>query len=153
MSETTGVPTDERGELTITREFDAPRELVFAAMLDPDQLTNFWGPVGTSAPLDRIKVDARPGGIFDVVMVNDDNGEEYPSSGVYVEIVDNELISWIEPDVGMTTTSTYADIGNGRTRVVIHQTNAPEMYRSADAVAGFQSSLDRFAAHLANLVA
>ena len=146
-------PVDEdRGEVLITREFDAPRELVFAAMLDPEQLTHFWGPVGVSTPLEKIRIDPRPGGIFETVMVNDANGEEYPSSGVYVEIVEPELISWNEPTIDMTTRSTFTDIGDGRSLVVIHQTNVPAMYRSPEAQAGFNSSLDRFAAHLATLV-
>ncbi len=37
-------------ELQFTRVFDAPRELVFNCMIDPDHLTHFWGPAGTSAP-------------------------------------------------------------------------------------------------------
>ena len=43
------------------------------------------------------------------------------------------------------------DLGDGRTEVVIHQTNVPEEYRSAEAQAGMQTSLDKFAAYLATL--
>jgi uncharacterized protein YndB with AHSA1/START domain len=38
------------GELTYTRIFDAPRELVFRCMIEPEHLTHFWGPAGVSAP-------------------------------------------------------------------------------------------------------
>lgn len=150
---TTSPDLGERGELTIVRDFDAPRELVFKAMIDPEQLTKFWGPVGMSTPLDRIKVDARPGGIFETVMVNDADGTEFPNRGVYLDVVEPELLSWREEGLDMVSTSTFTDIGNGRTRVVIHQTNVPETYRSAEAQAGFNSSLDRMAAHLATLQA
>ena len=37
-------------ELHVNRTFDAPRELVFRCMIDPDHLTHFWGPTGVRAP-------------------------------------------------------------------------------------------------------
>jgi uncharacterized protein YndB with AHSA1/START domain len=145
--------TRNAGELTIRRTYDAPRELIFECMTKPEHLTHFWGPTGTSAPIDRIKVDLRPGGVFETVMVNDATGEEYPSRGMYTEIDPPNKLVWTEPDVegGMTTSTTFVDLGNGRTEVVIHQTNVPEMYRSPEAQAGFNSSLDRFAAYVASL--
>ena len=144
--------TQAVGELTITRIFDAPRELVFRCMIEPEHLTHFWGPVGVSTPIENITVDPRPGGAFETIMVNDADGAEYPSRGVFVEIVAPERLVWSEPDSGMTTTSTFVELDNGRTEVRIHQTNVPEMYRSPEAQAGFQSSLDRFAAYLATIV-
>jgi uncharacterized protein YndB with AHSA1/START domain len=142
------VATDE---LLITRIFDAPRELVFRCMIDPQHLTHFWGPIGTSTPLDDITVDARPGGVFETVMVNDSDGSRYPMRAVYVEIVEPEKLVWSDPTSGMTTTSTFADIGGSRTEVHIHQTHVPAPYLSADAQAGFSSSLDRFATYLLEL--
>jgi uncharacterized protein YndB with AHSA1/START domain len=141
------------GELTYTYVVDAPRELVFRCMITPEHLTHFWGPVGVSTPIESIKVDPRPGGVFETIMVNDDDGAEYPSRGVYVEVVEPERLVWTEPDVegGMTTTSTFTDLGDGRTEVFVHQTNVPEMYRSPEAQAGMQSSFDRFVAYLATL--
>jgi uncharacterized protein YndB with AHSA1/START domain len=141
------------GEVTITRIFDAPRELVFRCMIEPEHLTHFWGPTGVSTPVDRIVIEPHPGGRFETVMVNDENGEEYPTRGVFVEVVEPERIVWTEPDVegGMTNSSTFRDLGDGRTEVVIHQTNVPEEYRSPEARAGFESSLDKFNAYLGSL--
>ena len=141
------------GEVTYTRIYDAPRELVFECMISPEHLTHFWGPVGVSTPIGNIKVDPRPGGVFETTMVNDADGAEYESKGVFVEIVEPERIVWTEPDVegGMTTTSTFVDLGDGRTEVVVHQTNVPEMYRSPEAQAGMQSSFDKFAAYVSSL--
>lgn len=139
------------GELTITRVFDAPRELVFRCMIEPEHLTHFWGPVGVSTPIENITVDPRPGGVFETIMVNDADGSEYPSHGVFVEVVAPERLVWSEANSGMTTTSTFVQLDNGRTEVRIHQTNVPEMYRSPEAQAGFNSSLDRFAAYLATI--
>ena len=141
------------GELTIVRTYNAPRELVFECMITPEHLTHFWGPVGVSTPLETIKIDPRPGGVFDTVMVNDSDGEEYPNHGIYVEVDKPNKLSWTEPDVegGMLSSLTFVDLGDGRTEVTIHQTNVPELYMSAEAQAGMQSSLDRFAAYVSSL--
>jgi len=144
--------TQTLGELHITRVFDAPRELVFRCMIEPEHLTHFWGPTGVSTPIANIKVDARPGGVFETIMVNDSDGAEYPSRGVYVEVDAPERLVWRELDGEMTTSATFIQLDNGRTEVRIHQTNVPEMYRSAEAQAGFKTSLDRFAAYLATIV-
>ena len=138
------------GELTFTRIYEAPRELVFRCMITPEHLTHFWGPIGVSTPIENIKIDPRPGGVFETIMVNDANGDEYPFRSIFVEVREPEKIVWTEPDVegGMTTSITFKDLGLGRTEVVTHQTNVPEMYRSPEAQAGMQSSFDRFAAYL-----
>jgi len=139
------------GELTYTRVFDAPREIVFRCMLEPEHLTHFWGPAGVSTPLETIKVDARPGGVFETVMVNDSDGARYPTRAVYVEIAEPERIVWTEPGSGVTTTSIFRDLGGERTELQIRQANAPEGYRSPEARAGFSTSLDRLAAYLEKL--
>ena len=139
------------GELTVTRVFDAPRDLVFRCMIEPEHLTHFWGPVGVSTPIENITIDPRPGGTFDTIMVNDSDGAEYPSHGVFVEVVAPERLVWREPDVGMITSATFVQLDNGRTEVRIHQTNVPEQFRTPEARAGFNSSLDRFAAYLATI--
>jgi uncharacterized protein YndB with AHSA1/START domain len=137
--------------LVYTRVFDAPRELVFRCMIEPEHLTHFWGPVGTSAPLDSITVDARPGGAFETVMVNDADGSQYPTRAVFLEVVEPERLVWNELHSGMTTTSTFRDLGDSRTEVRIHQANVPEAFRSPQAQAGFGSSMDRFASYLQSL--
>ncbi len=141
----------EPGELTFTRVFDAPRELVFACMVEPEHLTHFWGPTGVSTPLESILVDARPGGGFETVMVNDADGSQYPMRAVYDEVVEPERLVWTDLGNGMKTTSTFSDLGDARTEVRIHQTKVPEAFLSPEAQAGFLSSLDRFAAYLDKL--
>jgi uncharacterized protein YndB with AHSA1/START domain len=143
----------EVGELTYVRTWNAPRELVFACMTTPEHLTHFWGPTGVSTPLDTITVDLRPGGVFETIMVNDSDGAEYPSRGVYVEIDPPGKLVWSEPDVegGMTTSITFKDLGDGRCETTTHQTNVPEMFRSPEVQAGMLSSFDRMDAYLATL--
>ena len=137
--------------LHFTRVFDAPRQLVFDCMVEPEHLTHFWGPTGVSAPLDQITVDARPGGAFTTVMVNDADGNTYPTSARYLEVRAPERLSWVEDHSGMTVTATFTDLGDDRTQVDIEQTNVPAQMMDPGAQAGFLTSLDRFAAHLAQL--
>jgi uncharacterized protein YndB with AHSA1/START domain len=122
-------------------------------MIDPKHLTHFWGPSGVHTPIENIIVDPRPGGVFQTIMVNDADGTEYPSKGVFVEVVEPERLVWTEDDINMTTTSTFTDLGGSRTEVRIHQTNVPDAFRGPEAQAGFKSSLDRCAAYLADVLA
>ncbi|MEP7035558.1 MAG: SRPBCC domain-containing protein [Dermatophilaceae bacterium] len=147
-----GDASSQDTEVVFTRVFDAPRELVFRCLLEPEHLTHFWGPLGVTTPLEQIIVDARPGGAFETVMVNDSDGSQYPTRAVYLEIVEPERLVWTDPGNGMTTTSTFVDLGDSRTEIQIRQTNVPEAFRSPEAQAGFSTSLDRFAAYLATRV-
>jgi uncharacterized protein YndB with AHSA1/START domain len=142
------------GELIITRIYEAPRELVWTCMTSPEHLTHFWGPPGMSAPIEDIVIELHEGGRFETVMVNDATGDRYPTTGVYVEIDAPSRLVWAEKGFaeGMTNTSTFTDLGNGRTEVVIHQRHVPAVFRSAEAQQGFNASLDRFAAYLETLV-
>lgn len=143
----------ETGELTYRRVHRAPPELLFDCMTTPEHLTHFWGPAGTTTPVENIVIDLRPGGAFETTMVSDADGGTYTMRAVYTEVGRPYRLGWIEPGVegGMRTTITFTDLGDGRTEVITHQTNVPEAYRSAEARAGFATSLDRFDAYLAGL--
>ena len=138
------------GELSFTRVFDAPRELVFRCLIEPEHLTHFWGPAGVSTPLAHITVDPRPGGVFETVMVNDADGSQYPTRAVYVEVTEPERLVWTETHSGITVTATLTDLG-GRTEIRIHQASVPAAFRTPQAQAGFLTSLDRFAGYLGRL--
>ncbi|TDT81813.1 uncharacterized protein YndB with AHSA1/START domain [Arthrobacter sp. AG258] len=135
--------------LRFTRIFEAPRQLVFSCMVEPEHLTHFWGPAGVTTPLDTITVDARVGGAFTTVMVNNRDGSTYPTSARYVEVTPPERLSWIEDHSGMTVTITFTELGSRRTQVDIEQTNVPEPMLDPAAQAGFLTSLDRFETYLA----
>ena len=138
----------QTSELLITRVFHAPRELVFRCVTEPEHLTRFWGPVGTSTPIETIVVDLRPGGAFETVMVDDATGGKYTSRCVYTEITPPEHLAWKDLEHGVVTTTTLVDLGDGRTEMRIHQSDVPEMFTTAEAQAGFNSSLDRLEAYL-----
>lgn len=146
-------PADDpdRGEVTIVRELAASPAVIFRAFFDPDQLSNFWGPVGMTTPADRIVIEPVPGGRFETVMVNDATGEEYPTGGRFVAIDEPTSWSFEEPDIGMVTATTLEDLGDGRTRMTIHQTNVPSMFRSPEARAGFETAIDKAEAYFASL--
>lgn len=137
-------------ELTYRRVHRAPRDLVFQCMTSPAHLARFWGPAGTTTPVDRITVDLRPGGAFETAMVNDSDGNEHVMRAVYTEVDPPERLAWRE-EGGMATTVTFADLGDDTTEVVIHQTNVPEFMLSPQAQAGFSTSLDKFDVYLAQL--
>jgi uncharacterized protein YndB with AHSA1/START domain len=145
----------EPGEFTYRRIHRATRELLFDCMTQPEHLTHFWGPDGTTTPVGGITVDLRPGGTFETVMVNEADGSQYTMRAVYVEVRRPEKLVWTEPGVegGMTTTITFTELAGGRTEVVTHQTNVPAMAAGPQARKGFETSLSRFEVYVASLPA
>ena len=127
---------------------------MFECMTTPEHLTHFWGPVGVSTPIENITSSPVSAAASRRSWSNDASGAEYPSSGVYVEFDPRpSSIVCSEPGVegGMTTSITFNDLGDGRTEVVTHQTNVPEMFRTPEAQEGMQSSFGRFDDYLATL--
>jgi uncharacterized protein YndB with AHSA1/START domain len=70
-------------EYLITREFDAPRELVFQTFTDPELVPQWWGPRRLSTLVD--KMDAKAGGQWRFLN-RDSQGNEYAFHGVYHEV-------------------------------------------------------------------
>jgi uncharacterized protein YndB with AHSA1/START domain len=141
-------------EITITRVFDAPRELVWKAWTEPDQLAQWWGPLGWTNRLETIEMDVRPGGAFRVTSVSDEDGTEMTTSGAYREVLEPERLvleepgkdAWHENAVSVVT---LTDLGDGRTEIVLHATIQTTEELRAHAEAGMAASLDRLAEHLA----
>ena len=81
-------------ELVITRVFDAPRELVWKAWTDPEQVMRWWGPKLFTSP--SCKIDFRVGGKYLFCMRSDRGPEVWQkglwSTGVYKEIIPMEKI-------------------------------------------------------------
>ena len=115
----------QRG-LTITRTFDVPREVVFAAWTDAKQAAQWWGPRGFTTI--SCEMDARPGGAYRACMRSPE-GTRHCRRGTYREIVPPERLvftfAWEDAagDLGHETllTVTFADAGRGKTRLTLHQ--------------------------------
>ena len=78
-------------ELRLTREFDAPRELVFKAMTDPALLSRWWGPRRYRTVVDEL--DVRPGGKWRMRNIGAD-GDEHAFRGEFREVVPSERVVW-----------------------------------------------------------
>lgn len=90
------LPSDR--EILMTRDFDAPRELVFKAYTDPKNIPQWWGPRGYTTTVD--KMDVRPGGVWRFVQ-RDQDGNEFAFNGVYREIVPPERLVYTFEFEGM----------------------------------------------------
>ena len=82
---TSQIASDRR--VLITRIFEAPRERVFAAWTDPDQVAAWYGPAHFDAPREHVHVDPRVGGRWEVTMVQHGTGVEHPVRYEIVELV------------------------------------------------------------------
>ena len=141
-------------EITISRVFDAPRELVWRAWTEPEQLARWWGPAGWTNRLETITMDVQPGGTFRVTSVSDADGTEMTSQGMYREVIAPERLVLDEPaegawHEGALSVATFNDLGDGRTELVLHSTIQTTHEMRAGAEAGVAGSLDRLAEHLA----
>jgi uncharacterized protein YndB with AHSA1/START domain len=91
MTERINNPTDAPAEreLVITREFNAPRELVWKVWTDPERMKRWWGPQNFTAPV--CKIDLRVGGAY-LYCMRSPESQDYWTTGVYREIVPLERI-------------------------------------------------------------
>jgi uncharacterized protein YndB with AHSA1/START domain len=104
-------------EAELTRIFDAPRELLFRTMMDPELIPQWWGPRKYTTAVD--KMEPRVGGKYRFVNRAADGGEHW-FNGEYKEIVPNERVVQTfeyEPLAGHISvdTMTLEDLGDGRT--------------------------------------
>jgi len=149
-----------RQDLVITREFDAPRELVYRAFVDPDQLAAWFGPVGYSVPRDSVSVQPEAGNNYRFTMVSDaDPSQTSPVNATFSEVVENELLIGSEEWAGapglaegetmtMSMRLEFHDLAGGRTKLVLRQgPYGPELEDMARA--GWNSSFTKLDALLA----
>ncbi len=149
MRESTAAVENSEREFVITRVFDAPRALVWNAWTDPQQIMQWWGPQGFSAP--SCELDLGVGGTFQLDMCGPD-GTIYPCKGSYREIVEPERIVYdSEADDGhpcgnglpprSIVTITFAEEGE-KTRLTIHTRFKSATRLEAAVEAGYGTSWD-----------
>ncbi len=139
------LPADD--QILITREFDAPRHLVYKAWTTPELVGRWWTAKRGEATV--MEIDLRVGGKWRYVMVAD-GGMEVGFHGEYREIVPNERIVSTEvfegaPDAESVNLLTLTET-DGRTRLEIlvqHETKEHrDMHINSGMEAGLQDALD-----------
>jgi uncharacterized protein YndB with AHSA1/START domain len=144
-------------EIVIARTFDAPRELVFDAWIDPKQIVQWWGPSGFTTTTHAM--DVKPGGVWRFIMHGPD-GTDYKNKIVFIEIVRPERLVYrhagdedSEP-VRFHVTVTFAEQG-GKTRLTMRSLfetaeERDNVVNKYGAIEGGNQTLERLAGHLAN---
>jgi uncharacterized protein YndB with AHSA1/START domain len=134
------LPSDT--QIQITREFDAPRELVWRAWTEPDLIAQWWH--AERGEVVSIEMDLRVGGRWRYVM-RANGGFEVAFSGECREIVPLERLVTTEiyeavPDQPAVTTATFEDLG-GRTRVTLLVQHATQAGRDMHVNSGMEDGL------------
>jgi uncharacterized protein YndB with AHSA1/START domain len=111
-------PSDR--EIVLTRLFDAPRHLVFAAMTQPEHVKRWWGCLNEGYSVPVCEIDLRPGGAWRFVN-RTPKGEDAEFYGVYREVTPPERLVFTEiyapyPEVESIVTSEFTE-ENGKTRL------------------------------------
>jgi uncharacterized protein YndB with AHSA1/START domain len=140
-------------ELTITRIFDAPRDLVFRAFTEPDLYAKWLGPAGFEAT--SVTIDLRPGGRWRTCIRSAAEPDELWSSGTYREVVAPERLvftfAWETGDAAgeqTVVTVQLADLA-GKTELTFHQAAFQAVADRDSHRRGWASSLDKLADFLA----
>ena len=139
-------PTDD--QILITREFDAPRHLVFEAWTTPELVKRWWHANRGEATI--AEIDLRVGGRWRYVMMADD-GVEVGFHGEYLEIVPDERIVSTEvyeglpagvsaEDGGTVNTATFTEV-DGRTTLTLLIQAANKTSRDAIIDSGMEGGL------------
>jgi len=123
-NKTTITAEPDKQELFITREFDAPRELVFKAFVDPELYVQWLGPRGYDMKLETF--EPRSGGRWRYIH-KDKDGNEYGFHGVNHEVmVPERLIGTFEfeglPEAGHVALETvqFEALPGNRSRITTH---------------------------------
>jgi uncharacterized protein YndB with AHSA1/START domain len=141
--------------IEITRIFDASRDRVYGAFTDPDELAQWFGPVGCSVPRDTIEIDARVGGHLRFVMIAPD--VRSPVDMTFTEVVENELLAGEIEAAGVPGVTgpvrvhlrlEFHDEGYGKTRLELRQGPFATGQLGADTGSGWQSSFSKLDALL-----
>jgi len=134
------LPTDT--QILITREFDAPKHLVYKAYTTPELIKRWWS--GDRGVVNSVDVDLRVGGTWRYVMTANE-GFEVAFHGEYREIVENERIVSTEvfegmPDAQALDTCTFTE-QDGRTTLAILVQHSSREHRDAHVNSGMEGGL------------
>lgn len=143
-------------EIVIMRTVEAPRELVWKAWTDPDQVTRWWGPNGFTTTTEHMAVE--PDGVWRFVMHGPD-GRDYPNCIQFLEVREPERLVYRhrgeEPDVepvSFRSTVTFGDL-DGKTRLTLRMVfaSAEDLLRTErehGAIQGVLEHVERLDRHV-----
>jgi uncharacterized protein YndB with AHSA1/START domain len=146
-------------EILISREFDAPRELVWQAMTDPMHVVQWWGPRGFTTTIE--KMDLRVGGEWKHTMHGPD-GADYPNRSRFLEVVAPERLVFSHggrgkdgPEATFVATWTFDAVSNKKTRVTARMVFPTvkirdQVVKAYGAIEGGKQTFERLGEHLAN---
>jgi uncharacterized protein YndB with AHSA1/START domain len=124
MTETADSTSAPQGGITITRIFDAPRELVFKAWTEPERFAQWFGGPDSTIAVSTVSMDLRPGGAWRATMIAGPERVEIPWKGIYLEVAPPERLVFTlsdQPgDEAEVVTVVLTDQG-GKTEMVFHQ--------------------------------
>ncbi len=134
------LPTDE--QILITREFAAPRDLVYKAWTTPELVKRWWS--GKRGAVTSVEIDLRVGGMWRYVMVANE-GFEVAFHGEYQEIVPNERLVSTEvyegfPDGEALDTLTLTEEDGVTTMTILVQHSSKE-HRDAHIDSGMEGGM------------
>ena len=137
-----------RREVRITRLFRAPRELVFKAWIDPDQVAAWWAPRECEVLRETVEIEPHVGGRIHFSMVELDGAAVYRVRFEIVEISEPELLvlaSDPQPEIGlvypMITRAVFETAGDGTLVTVTQSPHSGETQE--EATVGWTESLDK----------
>jgi uncharacterized protein YndB with AHSA1/START domain len=142
-------------ELFITREFDAPRELVFKAHTNPELYVQWLGPHGYEMKLETF--EPHSGGRYRYIH-RDPNGNEYGFHGMFHEISEELMIQTFEfeglPEKGHVSLDTMRleKLPGDRTRITIHSVFQSVADRDGIVQSGMERGLSEGHARLDELL-
>jgi uncharacterized protein YndB with AHSA1/START domain len=141
------LPSDT--QILITREFDAPRHLVYRAYTEPELIRRWWS--GDRGTVDSIEVDLRVGGSWRYVMTANDRFE-VAFHGEYREIVPDEKLVSTEVYEGMPDASALDTVSfteqDGCTTLTILVEHSEQAHRDAHINSGMEDGLQEALDHL-----
>lgn len=150
MNEPTPAP-----EFTITRTLDAPRELVWRAWTEEKELAHWLYPNGVRTPPESIAFDVRKGGRYSYTMIAANTGEEFPTGGVFLEVLPVERLAftWARPEdpvEGSPVATVTLTARGDRTEMVFHLRGVAGRPGDGDVYDGWDEALANLAAHLSD---
>jgi uncharacterized protein YndB with AHSA1/START domain len=109
-------------EIVVTRMFDAPARLVFAAWTRPELMRLWWIPKSTGMTLLACEMDVRVGGRYRFEIRHPAAPQPMAFFGRYVEVVPDARLAWTneETETGAVTTVTFAEV-KGKTQLVLQE--------------------------------